>query len=819
MAQIKINMFGNSSVVDYSDNAFTINPVSNSVTVTSPNGGEVLSVGSTQIITWSWTGTFTYGAVEIWYSTDGGNIWTYINDYATNNGQHAWTVPNIPTTNALIKINEVYNTSVVDVSDAAFEIAAVVSNPVTVTAPNGGETITGGSTYNIAWSSDGSITWLDLYYSTNGGSTWNFIADHEANDGTFTWNVPNISTSTALIKITEFSNSSIYDESDAVFSITPVSNSVTVTSPNGGEVLSVGSTQIITWSWTGTFTYGAVEIWYSTDGGNLWTYINDYATNNGQYAWTVPNIPSTNALIKINEVFNTSVVDVSDSTFEIAAVVSNPVTVTAPNGGESLTGGSTYDITWSSDGSITWLDLYYSIDGGTNWLFIADHETNDGTFTWNVPNISTSTALIKITEFSNSSIYDESDAVFSISQVSNSVTVTSPNGGEVLTSGSTHIITWTWTGTFTYGAVEIWYSTDGGNIWTYINDYATNNGQHAWTVPNIPTTNALIKINEVYNSTVVDVSNSTFEIAAATNSITVLSPNGYESLSGGSTYDITWSSIGAINYVEIYYSIDAGTNWLLIDDYSPNDGIHSWNVANVNTANALIKIHEVFNSAIGDISNNVFTINYVPNSITVVAPNGGEVWSGGTTQNITWSTTGAIYYVEIWYSTDNGQVWSYIDDYSYNDGLYEWTVPGISTVSALIKINEVYNTSVVDVSDSTFEISSVVPNSITVITPNGGENITGGSSYNITWSSTGNFDYVEIWYSTDWGNTYSYIDDHAFNDGLFEWTVPNINTSSAIIKINQFGNTSLVQVISYVLPPVKTSPPFGVTTVTGFETT
>ena len=237
--------------------------------------------------------------------------------------------------------------------------SGLLSQSIDVVSPNGGEIITGGSTFNITWTTTGNIDYVEIWYTTDYGNNWYYIDDHAYNDSIFEWTVPNISTIMAQIKINMFVNTSVVDYSDAAFTINPVSNSVTVTSPNGGEVWTAGTTQIITWSTTGTFTYGAVEIWYSTNNGSSWDYIDDYAMNNGQYAWTVPNIPTTTALVKINEVYNSSVVDVSDGTFEIGTASTNSVTVITPNGGESLAGLSNYNITWTSTGAMPYVEIWY----------------------------------------------------------------------------------------------------------------------------------------------------------------------------------------------------------------------------------------------------------------------------------------------------------------------------------------------------------------------------------------------------------------------------------------------------------------------------
>ncbi|MFA4873578.1 MAG: invasin domain 3-containing protein [Patescibacteria group bacterium] len=96
------------------------------------------------------------------------------------------------------------------------------------------------------------------------------------------------------------------------------------------------------------------------------------------------------------------------------------VSVTTPNGGETLVGGGTYNVTWSSTGTVTdLLSIYYSTDSGINFLnTIATGETNDSAYTWIVPNTATGTAKIKVV---SGSLNDISDANFTITYSASAV--------------------------------------------------------------------------------------------------------------------------------------------------------------------------------------------------------------------------------------------------------------------------------------------------------------------------------------------------------------------------------------------------------------
>lgn len=87
--------------------------------------------------------------------------------------------------------------------------------------------------------------------------------------------------------------------------------------------------------------------------------------------------------------------------------------------------------------------------------------------------------------------------------------------------------------------------------------------------------------------------------------------------------------------------------------------------------------------------------------ITILSPNGFEIWGAGNTEKITWTSyfTGKV---TIEYSIDNGETWTTLIN-TPDDGLYTWTVPYISSGQCLVKISNA-ETESYDISNTTFSI-------------------------------------------------------------------------------------------------------------------
>jgi hypothetical protein len=93
-------------------------------------------------------------------------------------------------------------------------------------------------------------------------------------------------------------------------------------------------------------------------------------------------------------------------------------------------------------------------------------------------------------------------------------------------------------------------------------------------------------------------------------------------------------------------------------------------------------------------------------SITVIAPNGNEVWYTGDTVTITWSSKNLSDNVSI-ELYDNGSLESIISASTTNDGSYSWTIPEAlpSGGSRTIRISSTVDTGIFDDSDDFFCIT------------------------------------------------------------------------------------------------------------------
>lgn len=83
-----------------------------------------------------------------------------------------------------------------------------------VLSPSGGNVITGGSQYDIAWAADDDegVDSIDLAYSVDGGESFQTIINNQNDSGNIGWIVPEVGTSEAMIKVTAYDDDANFGE-------------------------------------------------------------------------------------------------------------------------------------------------------------------------------------------------------------------------------------------------------------------------------------------------------------------------------------------------------------------------------------------------------------------------------------------------------------------------------------------------------------------------------------------------------------------------------------------------------------------------------
>ncbi|MFC1646478.1 hypothetical protein ACFL2Y_04800 [Candidatus Omnitrophota bacterium] len=787
--RIKVSNVGTEPVDAGVSNQIAIKP---KLTLTAPTAGVTWMVGSTDHDI-EWTKSGTINTVKLEYLVDGGTpiaIDSDIDATGVPPGEYKypWTIPDNISDQVVVKITDTTDPDVYDDSEE-FEIAGWLE----LTAPNGSEVWVVDQQEAITWVRHGnSISQVKLSYTISDGAdnydkTINsgLPIDVSTDNGSYTWTIPDAIGTDLKVKIEDPNSAATTpDTSDNLFVIR---GSLEITSPISTSDWEIATTEDITWDLHGSIDN--VKLDYLIDSGSTYSYTIESSidatgvpADSYTYSWSIPdqvNMISNSARVKITNVDDPTFVFDESADFSLRGRFA----ITFPTEGYRWVVGDTQWITWTTYGEdITDVVLEYSTDNGTpgSWKFITQGSiANNDLKDWTVPDqpgILSIEALIKVSDQADPDTYANSP-LFSIH---GNLVLGYPNGGQIFDINSSETITWTVDGPI--DVVKLEYSTNDGGSWYSITDStnASDPSEYTWSpIPDETSTKCFVRITDVNDLSVTDVSDFTFSIKGA---LTIDRPDGnedftvYDATHNDNKEEIKWLTAGGISKVDLFYSTESGI-WI---DITPAEGIannantytsYMWEVPNAICDTARVRVMDHDDTTVWDDSNSDF--NIIGKLKVVIPDEEGVQWKVNNPQTIEWYSVGTIQSVDLYYRNSLG---SYLlvkttpgsINGSAGTNNYIWTIPdvaNINTTNSVIRVVNNINPAIWDESDNVFAIQA----SFNVTQPSTGAWLAGDTEQ-IIWTTGGTVTDVRLRYSIDGGSSFEFIqgaDSVGSNDGEF----------------------------------------------------
>lgn len=203
-----------------------------------------------------------------------------------------------------------------------------------------------------------------------------------------------------------------------IFSISGASFShVILINPRGGEYYDPNEIVEISWEMTQDHPQNNWDLYYSVDGGFNWLELAiDLPTSQLSYSWTIPDVSTTSARIRI--VMDNVAQNYQGISDDFNIDIYHPLILNFPMGGENFLIGSTQLVEWEVNGLVAFdfWNLMYSEDGGLNWLAVASNlPPATLSFDWQVPLDITATGQIRLQMNISGSIYEDVSRDFIVS--------------------------------------------------------------------------------------------------------------------------------------------------------------------------------------------------------------------------------------------------------------------------------------------------------------------------------------------------------------------------------------------------------------------
>ena len=580
----------------------------------------------------------------------------------------------------------------------------------------------------------------------------------------------------------------------------------------------VGGTYLI--SWTDNFQSTA-DILLSSDGGATYPTTLISGVTGSTWGWnTTGQSVGSNYKIKIQSTVSPGTYfDFSANAFALVDGIAGSITLNQPTGNEFIPQGTSYLISWNDD--ITAPVKIELLENDVLKRTIS-HSTVGTTLSWTVPTsgITPDSKIYKIKISSTVAGSTTDPAIsgrFTISASAGSdIEVLQPTTGNKWAVGTTHLISWN-DDLPEDVKVELWDKSTG--TWTQVPQWksgfpysAISGSTHSWTIPNSVNvgTKYKIKIISSLDDELYDFS-SQFSIKASAGSyVTVLQPVGHEKWAEGTTHLISWIDDLPEDVKLELWDKSTGT-WTKVPAWKsglPNSAVsgstHSWSIptsVDVGTKYK-IKIISSLDDGIYDFSRQFSITATAGTFVTVLQPNGGEVWAEGTTHLISWNDDlPEDVKLELWDKSTGTWTkvlqWKSGLPYSAVSGsTYSWDIPTSVDVGNKYKIKVISSVddNISDLSNRSFSITASAGTYVEVLQPNGGENWAVGTSHLISWINDFTEDVkIELWdkSSGTWSLIPAWqsgITSSSISGSTYSWGIPSNLTPGNKYKIKIYSS-------------------------------
>ncbi|MBU4479653.1 MAG: GPI anchored serine-threonine rich family protein, partial [Candidatus Omnitrophica bacterium] len=755
--KIKITQAGYESDVFAESAAFEIK---GQLEIQVPNGGEIYYIGGAAIpIEWNYAGNL--GNIDVYFSSTGGISWepTPRATIAVSTAQpYNLAVPNIPTTQGKLKLQQVSDTTV---SSATLDPGFAIKGSVILTYPDNEPTLVKkvGEDITITWDLTGAISNVAIDYDKASGTN-NYpnviIASTLASAKSYTWTIPANESAVSdhvRIRVRDASDGTVQDTSTADFKIKPI---ISISAPAGGEAWVVGSLKTISWATQGFAAGEQVKIEYSDNGGSTWPGTGTFIINSGisasalNYNWSIPDTVtlSSQCVVRLSKVGDSETY--KDSNW---FTLKGQLDITQPDGGVNLPINTSYTIKWSKTGNVGNVALYYSTDAlHATWTAIAGAESLPAAqgatgFSWTVPDVPSATVKVRAVPITAGDPTDSNDSL-NDNAIIGSIFMVHPMNGEQMIVAQPYTIEYSKFGSITNFKIDY----HDGTQWYPIVANTANYPTYNWAlVDDRISSTVTVRVTDANNPAVYGDSTANNIIKG---SINLTAPDGAETLIVGQDFNIVWTKTGSIGNITIEYSTDNFNADIrtINASYPSGSSPYTWapgvnDITNADTVK--VRVTSIGGIPVSDTSVNTFKI---VGSISNVQPSGSAIiWYKGQLKNITWNQAGNITNVDIKYKTAAGDTYSktiILNHGGHADGAnsYACTVPDENSEDCWIQVSDAANANVKSASAAAFSIRP----QITVTSPAGGANITVGSNNTVIWSlnASAKVTTVDIAYST-----------------------------------------------------------------------